>query len=278
MLTRIISGLVLLPLLFFVIINGGISIYLGALICSLIGLYEFFRVFEGSGYKPLKTTIYAMTVIMYTAMTYSGMSYSHIVISVTYLIFAVGAVYIMNRRIRVEDLMITIMGYIYIPVFLSHINLLSMDQTIYIWLVFIFAWGSDTCAYFTGMFFGKHKLIPEISPKKTIEGAIGGVVGTVLLTLVFARYFQEPNPMYFIPLAMIGSTVSQIGDLFASAIKREFGIKDYGNLIPGHGGILDRFDSILFTAPLTYYGITFITYIICILSIITKWTNFAKRI
>ena len=146
MLTRIISGLVLLPLLFFVIINGGISIYLGALICSLIGLYEFFRVFEGSGYKPLKTTIYAMTVIMYTAMTYSGMSYSHIVISVTYLIFAVGAVYIMNRRIRVEDLMITIMGYIYIPVFLSHINLLSMDQTIYIWLVFIFAWGSDTCA------------------------------------------------------------------------------------------------------------------------------------
>ena len=74
MLTRIISGLVLLPLLFFVIINGGISIYLGALICSLIGLYEFFRVFEGSGYKPLKTTIYAMTVIMYTAMTYSGMS------------------------------------------------------------------------------------------------------------------------------------------------------------------------------------------------------------
>ena len=261
MLTRIISGLVLLPLLFFVIINGGISIYLGALICSLIGLYEFFRVFEGSGYKPLKTTIYAMTVIMYTAMTYSGMSYSHIVISVTYLIFAVGAVYIMNRRIRVEDLMITIMGYIYIPVFLSHINLLSMDQTIYIWLVFIFAWGSDTCAYFTGMFFGKHKLIPELSPKMTIEGAIGGVVGTVLLTLVFARYFQEPNPMYFIPLAMIGSTVSQIGDLFASAIKREFGIKDYGNLIPGHGGILDRFDSILFTAPLTYYGITFITYI-----------------
>lgn len=120
MLTRIISGLVLLPLLFFVIINGGISIYLGALICSLIGLYEFFRVFEGSGYKPLKTTIYAMTVIMYTAMTYSGMSYSHIVISVTYLIFAVGAVYIMNRRIRVEDLMITIMGYIYTCIPLAH--------------------------------------------------------------------------------------------------------------------------------------------------------------
>lgn len=261
MLTRIISGLVLLPLLFFVIIKGGISIYLGALICSLIGLYEFFKVFESSGYKPLKSTIYAATVIMYTAMTYSGILYSHIVISIIYIIFAVGAVYIMNRKVRVEDLMISIMGYIYIPVFLSHINLMSMQQTIYIWLVFIFAWGSDTCAYFAGMFFGKHKLIPEISPKKTVEGSIGGIAGTVVMTLVFAKYFQEPNPMYFIPLAMIGSTVSQIGDLFASAIKREFGIKDYGNLIPGHGGILDRFDSILFTAPLTYYGITFINYI-----------------
>ncbi|WP_028829893.1 phosphatidate cytidylyltransferase [Proteocatella sphenisci] len=261
MLTRIISGLVLLPLLFFVIIKGGISIYLGALICSLIGLYEFFKVFESSGYKPLKSTIYAATVIMYTAMTYSGILYSHIVISIIYIIFAVGAVYIMNRKVRVEDLMISIMGYIYIPVFLSHINLMSMQQTIYIWLVFIFAWGSDTCAYFSGMFFGKHKLIPEISPKKTVEGSIGGIAGTVVMTLVFAKYFQEPNLMYFIPLAMIGSTVSQIGDLFASAIKREFGIKDYGNLIPGHGGILDRFDSILFTAPLTYYGITFINYI-----------------
>lgn len=261
MLTRIISGLLLLPLLFFVIISGGISIYLGALICSLIGLYEFFKVFESNGYKPLKTTIYTATVVMYTAMTYSGILYSHIVISIIYLIFAVGAIYIMNRRVRVEDLMISIMAYIYIPVFLSHINLMSMQHTIYIWLVFIFAWGSDTCAYFAGMFFGKHKLIPEISPKKTVEGAVGGVLGTVALTLVFARYFQEPNPMYFIPLAMIGSSVSQIGDLFASAVKREFGIKDYGNLIPGHGGILDRFDSILFTAPLTYYGITFINYI-----------------
>ncbi len=261
MLTRIISGLLLLPILFFVIIKGGIFIYLGGIICSLIGLYEFFKVFESSGYKPLKITTYIATIIMYTAMTYSGMVFSHIIISITYIIVAAGAVYIMNRRIRIEDLMITLMGYIYIPVFLSHINLLSIEGSIFIWLLFIFAWGSDTCAYFVGIFFGKHKLIPEISPKKTIEGSIGGILGTVIITLLFAKYFQEQNLLYFVPLAVIGSVVSQIGDLFASAIKREFGIKDYGNLIPGHGGILDRFDSILFTAPLTYYGITFIYFL-----------------
>ncbi|MGB5823227.1 MAG: phosphatidate cytidylyltransferase [Proteocatella sp.] len=261
MLTRIVSGLLLLPIFFLVIIKGGIFIYLGGLICSLIGLYEFFRVFEKSGYKPLKITTYMATTIMYTAMTYSGMDFSYIIISIAYIIIAAGAIYIINRRIRVEDLMITLMGYIYVPVFLSHINLLSIEGSIFIWLLFIFAWGSDTCAYFAGMFFGKHKLIPEISPKKTIEGAIGGIIGTVILTLLFATYFKEPNLLYFIPLAVIGSIVSQIGDLFASAIKREFGIKDYGNLIPGHGGILDRFDSILFTAPLTYYGITFIYFL-----------------
>lgn len=261
MLTRIVSGLLLLPVLFLVIIKGGIFIYLGGIICSLIGLYEFFRVFEKNGYKPLKVTTYIATIIMYTAMTYSSVAFSHVIISMTYMIVASGAIYIINRRIKVEDLMITLMGYIYVPVFLSHINLLSIEGNIFIWLLFIFAWGSDTCAYFAGMFFGKHKLIPEISPKKTIEGSIGGVIGTVILTLIFAKFFQEQNLVYFVPLAIVGSAVSQIGDLFASAIKREFGIKDYGNLIPGHGGILDRFDSILFTAPFTYYGITFIYFL-----------------
>ena len=157
--------------------------------------------------------------------------------------------------------MVTLLGFIYIPVFLSHINLLSNTGSIYIWLVFIFAWISDTFAYFTGVFFGKHKLIPHISPKKTIEGSIGGILGTVLVTVAFAMFFKEENPIYFVPLAIVGSTVSQLGDLFASAIKREFNIKDYGNLIPGHGGVLDRFDSILFTAPLTYYGVILIGYI-----------------
>ncbi len=119
-----------------------------------------------------------------------------------------------------------------------------------IFLVFIAAWCSDSCAYLTGYFFGKHKLIPEVSPKKTVEGAVGGVVGA---TLAYGLYgfvvsLIEPSvEVNYIALAVFGfvlAIVSQIGDLVASLLKREHGIKDYGKLFPGHGGVMDRFDSI----------------------------------
>lgn len=258
---RIVSALILLPILFLVTIKGGILIYIGGMLCSLAGLYEFFKAFKENGYRPIEMLSYVLTVVLYTLISWTDLAYSHIVLNVLYVLVAVGALYIIRQRIRVEDLMVTTLGFIYVPVFLSHINLMSNLHSIYIWLIYIFAWASDTCAYFAGVYFGKHKLIPRISPKKTIEGSIGGIIGTVLFTLIFAMIFREENPMYFVPLAMFGSIVSQLGDLFASAIKREFKIKDYGKLIPGHGGVLDRFDSILFTAPLTYYGITLISYI-----------------
>ncbi|MDO5095482.1 MAG: phosphatidate cytidylyltransferase [Peptostreptococcaceae bacterium] len=260
MLVRIISSIALLPLLFLVILKGGVFIYIGGTICSLMALYEYFRVFEKNNYKPMTFISYLLTIIMYSMISLSSLQFSHIVINMLYLLVASGAYLIITRKIRIEDLMVSVLGFVYIPVFLSHINLLSQMGTIYIWLVFIFAWVSDISAYFSGMFFGKHKLIPEISPKKTVEGAIGGIAGTVIFTVGFAMFFKEPSPMHFVPLAIVGSVVSQLGDLFASAIKRALQIKDYGNIIPGHGGVLDRFDSILFTAPLTYYGITLIEF------------------
>ncbi|MDO4710571.1 MAG: phosphatidate cytidylyltransferase [Peptostreptococcaceae bacterium] len=261
MLVRIISGALLLPVLFFVMLKGGVYIYIGGTICSLVGLFEYFRVFEANGYRPITIWSYLLTVIMYTMISLSELNFSHIVINILYLLIAAGAYMIIMRKIRIEDLMVTLLGFVYIPVFLSHINLLSNMGSIYVWLVFIFAWVSDTSAYFSGVFFGKRKLIPQISPKKTIEGSIGGILGTVIFTVVFAMAFKEQNPMYFVPLAIIGSIFSQLGDLFASAIKRQLQIKDYGNIIPGHGGVLDRFDSILFTAPLTYYGVILIDFI-----------------
>ncbi len=261
MLTRVISALVLLPVLFLVVIKGGVYMYIGGMICALIGLYEFFSVFEKRGYKPITFWSYLLTITMYTMISLSNLQFSHIVINMLYMLVAFGAYRIITKKIRVEDLMISLLGFIYIPVFLSHANLLSNMGSRYVWLVFIFAWVSDTSAYFAGFFFGKHKLIPEISPKKTVEGAIGGVIGTVIFTVGFALIFHEESPMYFVPLAIVGSAFGQLGDLFASAIKRELDIKDYGNLIPGHGGVIDRFDSILFTAPLTFYGITLIDFI-----------------
>ena len=100
---------------------------------------------------------------------------------------------------------------------------------------------------------GKHKLCPNLSPKKTIEGAIGGVLGALVLGIIFGLIFKIQVFPHVILMSIIGSVMAQLGDLTASAFKRKMGIKDYGNLIPGHGGILDRFDSVLFAAPAVYY-------------------------
>lgn len=118
-------------------------------------------------------------------------------------------------------------------------------------LAFIIPWVCDGAAYFTGVFFGKHKLIPDVSPKKTVEGAIGGIVGGVLITAIFGMvmhfgFEKTPNYVMLLGLAFVGCLVSQVGDLIASLLKREYEVKDYGKLFPGHGGVMDRFDS-LFT-------------------------------
>ena len=128
-----------------------------------------------------------------------------------------------------------------------------------VWLIFLCSWGCDTCAYCVGKLIGKHKMSPKLSPHKSVEGAIGGVVGAALLTALYSFIFKDAmgltgNEIWLLAgISAIGALISMVGDLTASAIKRNYDIKDYGKLIPGHGGILDRFDSVIFTAPIIYY-------------------------
>lgn len=126
------------------------------------------------------------------------------------------------------------------------------------------AWGSDTCALFAGMAFGKHKLAPVISPKKTIEGAVGGVIGGTICVVIFTAIVRHTTTLMLpypaaIVLGALGAVIGQIGDLSFSIVKRQTNIKDYGTIFPGHGGVLDRFDSVIFVAPLAelivrYFG------------------------
>ena len=148
---------------------------------------------------------------------------------------------------------------IMIPYFLStFIRLREMpDWNYYILLPFVVAWLSDAFALFAGMLFGKHKLAPELSPKKTVEGAVGGFVGTVVCTVLYGvllrfAFGYTVNYLYLALYGALGSAISQMGDLSFSYIKRQYGIKDFGNIFPGHGGVLDRFDSVIVTAPMIY--------------------------
>ncbi len=131
------------------------------------------------------------------------------------------------------------------------------DGFILFLLAFLIPWICDAMAYFVGVFFGKHKMIPDVSPKKTVEGAIGGIVGVVVCTVIFGVVMQlgfEKNPNYFVLvlISLVGGFVSQWGDLIASLLKREYGIKDYGKIFPGHGGMMDRFDSIIPVSMFVY--------------------------
>lgn len=128
-----------------------------------------------------------------------------------------------------------------------------------VWLIFLSAWGCDTCAYCAGMLFGKHKLSPLLSPKKSVEGAVGGVLGAAVLGALYGCMVSdmllddERVILFFALICGVGALISMVGDLAASAIKRNADIKDYGRLIPGHGGVMDRFDSVIFTAPVIYF-------------------------
>ena len=157
-------------------------------------------------------------------------------------------------KYKADQVMATFFGVVYVAVMLSFILLTrNLEGGKYIvWLIFLCSWGCDTCAYCVGMLIGKHKMAPVLSPKKSVEGGVGGVVGAALLGVIYAAATNGPMAEYAV-ICGVGALISMVGDLAASAIKRNQGIKDYGKLIPGHGGILDRFDSVIFTSPVIFY-------------------------
>lgn len=256
--TRLISGIILLAIMIGSVVLGGNVLFALVVAISLIGLMELYRVIEIHK-TPLAILGYIATVSL-DFLIYFGKTEYFFYTIVVLMLFVMASYVVFYPKYNSNQIAMTIFGFVYVSIMLSYLyQLRILENGIYlIWLAFIGAWGSDTCAYVVGVLIGKHKLPSELSPKKSIEGCIGGVVGAALIGFLFATIFKEhvypiANPQ--VSFAIIGaasSVLSQIGDLAASAIKRNHGIKDYGKLIPGHGGILDRFDSIIFTAPIVY--------------------------
>ncbi len=169
-----------------------------------------------------------------------------------------------NSRIKLSDVCASIFLVIYSVFFLMHLSFIRKHDNgiALLFMALIGAYITDTGAYFTGLSIGKHKLIPSVSPNKTIEGAIGGVAaavcGFVVYGVIMSSMGFRVNYALLIVLAVLCAVVAQLGDLTASVIKRNYSVKDFGHLIPGHGGMVDRVDSLMFVAPVVYYFITFL--------------------
>ena len=266
MLTRIISGVILLPVLIFFIITGGKWLQGAVLVLSVLGMFEFYRAFS----KKIELVhyigfVFGIFYMLFIDFIINESNIFNIFVSV-FIVVLLCYMVLFHKKTNIENIFVTFFGFFYACFLMSHIFLVREFTygKFFIWLVFISAFGCDTGAYFTGVFFGKHKLIPELSPKKTIEGSIGGIVTATAISVIYGVCIERSfalngvNTVLLCTLTgIIGSVLSQFGDLAASAIKRYVDLKDYGNLIPGHGGILDRFDSVLFTAPVVYYVMLF---------------------
>jgi phosphatidate cytidylyltransferase len=169
-----------------------------------------------------------------------------------------------NSRIKLSDVCASVFLVTYSVVFLMHLSFIRQleNGVAFLFMPVIGAYITDTGAYFTGLSIGKHKLIPSVSPNKTVEGAIGGIVaaviGFVIYGVVMSAMGFSVNYLLLVILAVICAVAAQFGDLTASVIKRNYSVKDFGHLIPGHGGMVDRVDSLMFTAPIVYYFITFL--------------------
>ena len=275
--TRLISGIVLVAIALLAFIFGG-EILLGiSVFISIAGYLELCRA-VGVKEKDKKINaleivgiigILAYYVVLYFFPAVEEGNAAMSMGNVLYAVIPVIGVFMLSMllyvvrfpKYRSEQIMANVFNFLYAPVMLSFIYLTREQEAgkYIVWLILISSWGCDTCAYVVGMLIGKKKIFPVLSPKKSLEGCIGGVVGAGLIAALYAIFAVEnvfPDKQVTIVITvicMVGAVMSQVGDLAASAIKRNHEIKDYGKLIPGHGGIMDRFDSVIVTAPMIYF-------------------------
>lgn len=257
---RITSGLLGFPLVLIILIFGNnIVVDIALAIIALLAMNEYFNAVSKVA-KPVKWLGYlsclSIAALHFIPSEYLGMCVTLAIPTVLIILFA--QVIATEMKTDFKDIAFTFIGIFYIVFFMMFVALIDgMDNgKILIWYVIIASWGTDIVAFFAGTLFGKHKF-SKISPKKSIEGCVAGTIGGVLLMLVYTYIVNTFFGMSYSYLAIAGiglvlSLVGQIGDFAASSIKRYVDIKDFSNLIPGHGGMLDRIDSLIFLAPFAY--------------------------
>lgn len=256
----VVLALVLCPIIYY----GGTVLWALSLIISLWGVNEFCNGWHQRNIHPSKPICFVMTIILFSAniLLYSYNTEIYLgEFFFTWLFISVVVSFIFalsNNKEKAYDSVTTIIALLYIPFLVQYLVFIDVAYHPFIWIVLISAFGCDTFAYVTGTILKQlkkktHKMAPEISPNKTIEGLIGGLVASAFLCLLFGHLFMRDIQIACLFIGLIGGVAGVLGDLIASWFKRLMGIKDFGTIIPGHGGVLDRFDSVLFAAPTIYY-------------------------
>ncbi|WP_296142005.1 phosphatidate cytidylyltransferase [uncultured Anaerococcus sp.] len=248
---RTLGGAIILLVLFAITYFGKISLAIGFTIFSLIAIKELTDAFCKIGFRFNKPLLYFSNLLIMAASFAKERELFAVSITLSFAI--IFGILIFDERRNLDDILVHIFILIYVAGLMG--SIVKTHDTRYLWMLYLTAWGSDTFAYLTGSLVGKRKIesVSHISPNKTLEGSIGGIIGAVILNLIYNHYSGlHLDISLVIIFSALGAILSQIGDLVASYIKRKTGIKDFGNLIPGHGGIMDRFDSMIFIAPLFY--------------------------
>ncbi len=270
-LVRAATGLVFITVLIGAIVWNKYSVAALFFVVSMIGLLEFFKLMEKGGFKPKKTAgvivggLVYLIISLYSITT--EITFAYLLFIFPLLVLLVVLELFRKSEYPVTNFAFSVMGIIYVVIPLSMLNFFvaydnaSYYQTVeiegykYLLLLafFVIQWANDTGAYVTGKAFGKHKLFERISPNKTWEGAVGGGVFALIAGFIFA-YTTDSNILHWLIISLLIVVFGTLGDLTESQIKRSVGVKDSGKILPGHGGVLDRFDGVLFSAPfvLTY--------------------------
>ena len=259
---RVISGLLFLPI-FYVVTWKLAPVYFAALIllAVIVGQYEFYRMVRVRNIKPQ----IVIGIVIGTLVVLD--TYHPLFIGLDMLLLAACLILIMVARLfsrqpvdsAIEDVAFTFLGVFYVAILFSFQIVIRLGVDGKQWLVFLYLviWASDIGAYAVGIPFGKHRLYVKISPKKSIEGLVGALIASAGMALICRAWFMPPIGLgEAVGIALLLAVAGTIGDLIESLFKRAVGVKDSGGIIPGHGGILDRMDSMLFAAPALYYVLT----------------------
>ena len=255
---RWITGIFAVPVLFLIIAYGSELLFsLLIILASLIGVVEYNQMVFGEGHRREKMEILAVSLTLLATVAGGN---SHLFGAV--LTFGIIAILMLNLLIIKNEGLDTsrigkvVLGVMYVPLLMSHFLMLRQGPSGIYWIFFILvlAFSGDIAAYYVGRAMGKRKLLLEVSPGKTVEGTIGLFTGSIIGCIVFRQLFFPSLPvLHTVIMGLVGGIMGQLGDLSESALKRAAGVKDSGMLLPGHGGILDRLDCLMFIAPFVYY-------------------------